>query len=364
MLKNVFKASVFSLALAQLIGCKADSVDVETPGQVEVPETYDFENVSYGGQTERLNQLTEMSTYLKTANSDGVELDQTVLTAMFENTGDNANGNYTFTSTKQLKNKCYESDQALIQTYFESAVSCSQSTVTGSEGIAGRISSANGEKTGLFDENGWEPQQLIEKVLMGAVFYYQATSKYLGADKMNVDNETIEEGKGTAMQHHWDEAYGYFGASNEFPNVTENILFWAKYCNGRNSLLNSNEMLSDALRTGRAAINATEYDTRDLAIAEVRKQWELVCAATAIHYLNGAVENIADDYARNHELSEAFAFIQSLQYNEGKVISSSQIDEVKNLIGNNLYQVSADDLASASTLLAQIYGLEDIKSSL
>ncbi|MDC1211879.1 DUF4856 domain-containing protein [bacterium] len=364
MLKTSHQIAIFCLALTQLVGCKDDPVDTELPTPVKVPETYDFDNVSYSGQTERLTQLEEMSTYLKTANSDGVELDKSVLTAMFENTGENANGNFTFTSSKQLKDKCFEPDQALIDSYFESAVTSSQSTESGSEGVAGRISSAGGSESRLFDENGWEPQQLIEKVLMGAVFYYQATSIYLSTDKMNVDNEIVEEGEGTTMQHHWDEAYGYFGASKDFPDDTENLRFWAKYCNGRDPLLNSNEKLGDALRTGRAAINAERYDTRDEAIVEVRKQWELVCAATAIHYINGGIENIADDYTRNHELSEAFAFVHCLQYNEDKVISSGQMDEVKDLIGNNLYQVTSENLASARDLLAEIYNLNDIKTSL
>ena len=364
MTKTLKFFALIVLATALVSGCKEDPVDVDLPAPVKVPETFDFDNVSYAGQIERLNQLEEMSTYLKTANTAGVELDQSVLKAMFENTGDNADGNFTFTSSKQLKDKCFEPDHALIASYFSSAVAASQSNDAGSNGVAGRITSAGGSDSRLFDEYGWEPQQLIEKVLMGAVFYYQATSVYLSSDKMDVDNEVIEEGQGTSMQHHWDEAYGYFGATNEFPEDTENVRFWAKYCNGRDPFLNLNEKLGDALRTGRAAINVERYDTRDEAIDEVRKQWELVCAATAIHYINGGIDNISDDFTRNHELTEAFAFIHCLQYNEDKVISAGQIDELKDYIGNNLYEASSDDLASARDLLAQIYGLEDVKTSL
>ena len=56
---------------------------------------------------------------------------------------------------------------------------------------------------------------------MGAVFYYRATSVYLTDEGMEVDNEEIIAGEGTAMEHHWDEAYGYFGASDSFPNEVE-----------------------------------------------------------------------------------------------------------------------------------------------
>ena len=355
---------VASLALVQLIGCKDDPVDTDLPTLVIIPETYDFENVSFQGQKERLDQVEELSAYIKTANQTGVSLDNSVLNAMFQNTNNDGNGNFTFTSTKQLKDKCFELDQTLIESYFTMAVEASESDKPGSNGQTGRILSEDGEASRLFNENGWEPEEIIEKTLMGAVMYYQATSVYLSADKMEVDNENVEEGEGTAMQHHWDEAYGYFGATVDFPEDSENTRFWAKYCNGRDVLLNSNDKLGSAIRTGRAAIDVGRYDVRDEAIVEVRKHWELVCVGTAIHYLNGALENIGDDYTRNHELSEAYAFIHNLQYNADKVISTGEIEEVKSLIGTNFYEVTSDGLANARNLLAEIYELEDIKTSL
>lgn len=199
---------VASLALVQLIGCKDDPVDTDLPTLVIIPETYDFENVSFQGQKERLDQVEELSAYIKTANQTGVSLDNSVLNAMFQNTNNDGNGNFTFTSTKQLKDKCFELDQTLIESYFTMAVEASESDKPGSNGQAGRILSEDGEASRLFNENGWEPEEIIEKTLMGAVMYYQATSVYLSADKMEVDNENVEEGEGTAMQHHWDEAYG------------------------------------------------------------------------------------------------------------------------------------------------------------
>jgi len=60
---------------------------------------------------------------------------------------------------------------------------------------------------------------------MGACLYYQATSVYMGASKMDVDNETIVPGEGTAMQHHWDEAFGYFSVPKDFPLNKSGLFF-------------------------------------------------------------------------------------------------------------------------------------------
>ncbi|GAB5539321.1 MAG: DUF4856 domain-containing protein [Salibacteraceae bacterium] len=360
---------LYSLLFASAIvsvSCNRNNPDDDDalPTPLVIPATYSFENVSYSGQTERLNQTEELSAYVKTAHQDGVELDLQVMKAMFENTDDNGNGHFTFSSTKQLKDKCFEPDQALIETYFKDAVTASQSTEPGSNGVAGRILSEDGTESRLYDANGFEPAQLIEKTIMGAVFYYQATSVYLGADKMNVDNDSIVDGEGTEMQHHWDEAYGYFGATTDFPANTEDVRFWAKYCVGRDALIGSNDKLSEALIRGRASLVADRMDKRNEAIEDVRAEWELVCAATAIHYLNGGVSNLANDYDRNHELSEAYAFVYGLKYNEGKVISNAQIDEVLALIGDNLYEVSSENLTAARDQLAEIYDLTDVKSLL
>ena len=51
---------------------------------------------------------------------------------------------------------------------------------------------------------------MIEKGLMGACFASQMTSNYLAGISSD-DNIEIVDGKYyTEMEHHWDEAYGYF----------------------------------------------------------------------------------------------------------------------------------------------------------
>lgn len=357
--------TILSFALlAGLSSCKDDQTFEPPVIPVVPPATYDFENVSYEGQILRQDQLKEMILYLETAEQPQVSLDAQVLRDMFENTGGNGGGNFTFTSDKQLKDKCFAPHQARIDDYFEKAVQASLSLSEGSNGVAGRIQSAGGGSYRLFDENGWEYAEIIDKTIMGAVFYYQATSVYLGESKMDVDNIEVVAGEGTAMQHHWDEAYGYLGVTNDFPENTDDVRFWGNYCNGRDALLNTNETLSEAFRLGRQAILMDRLDVRDEAIADVRAEWERVVAGTAIHYLNTAMDNITDDYVRNHVLSEAYVFVECLFYNEERSISEADMNKVLGYIGINFYEVEMTGLLAARDLLAETYGMDGVKSSL
>lgn len=338
------------------------SCDPEEDTQYDIPMTYDFENVSYSGQTQRMAMLTEMKAYLTTADVTGGTLDADRLKAMFAN-ADGADFAGTYEASKQLKNKTFESTQATFETLMEDIATASQSTVPAANGQAGVSTSANGEKNYLLDENGVEITQLIEKGLMGACFYYQATTIYFGDGKMNVDNETVVEGEGTEMEHHWDEAFGYLGVPVNFPSVTDGLVFWGKYSNVVDGVLGTNQTLMDALIKGRAAISNNDLATRDEAIIEARAAWEEVVAGTAIHYLNSGMANANDFTLRAHALSEAVAFIYSLQFNPEKSVTNAQVGELLTLVGGssdytnlNLYNTTDSDLQAAKDQLASYFG--------
>jgi hypothetical protein len=334
--------------------------------QLNVPATYAFTDgtnntVSYSGQTERLNQLTEMATYMKTGTTTA--LSYLALTDMFANTGSNGGGNFSFTSTKKLQDKCLAADTTLFIDYMDSlAVASTDFASTAANGQAGTLTS--GTSTYLFAANGIEYTQLIEKGLMGAVFMYQATNIYFGTDKMSADNTTaVNAGAGeyyTAMEHHWDEAFGYFGAPVDFPTNTTGIRFWAKYCNTRDSQLGCNAVMMNAFKRGRAAISQDELTIRDEEILKLRKMWEKISAAQAVAYLESAKTNFGVDNAKFlHELSEAYAFILCLKYVplETRVISYTQIDDLlTNTIGTNFWDVTQTDLTNAINSLESIYG--------
>lgn len=332
----------------------------------KVPSNYMFTDdngnstVSYSGQTERLDQLSEMTTYMKTGTT--VALDANSLRDMFYNTGDNGNGLFSFTSSKQLADKCFTTDTSEFIGWFDSLANASQDfATTATNGQAGTLTS--GTSTYLFDQNGFEYTQLIEKGLMGAVFMYQATQVYFSSDKMNVDNTLpVDAGNGkyyTEMEHHWDEAFGYFGVPVDFPTNTTDIRFWGKYSDKVNSSLGCNSLMMQYFLIGRTAIVNNDLTTRDVQIREIRMMWEEICAYTAAAYLDEALANIADDAKRMHTLSEAYAFIKCLTYLplETRVINYAEITEALNKLGDNFWTITATDITNAKQDLTTIYGM-------
>lgn len=319
-----------------------------------VPSTYSFEDgngnstVSYSGQTDRLNQLSEMVTLMKSGNSTTVSAQ--VLKDMFANTGDNGGGNFSFSSTKQLENKCFAPDVAMFKEWMDSLAVSSQSNAnTASNGQAGTITAGSGSVY-LVNQNGVEYVQLIEKGLMGAVFMNQALNVYFGDGKMDVDNTTAEDpGNGkyyTAMEHHFDEAFGYFGVDPDFPSTIPNR-FWGKYCNSQDATLNCNADMMDNFLKGRAAISNDVLADRDAAILEIRKEWEEISAHQAISYLEGAISNFGVDDAKFlHELSEAYAFALNLRYAplETRRMSTTEHQALMAQFNENFWDMSVADL--------------------
>lgn len=344
----------FSLVLA--LGFMASCTDPqEGSNDYNVPSSYNFENASYSGQVDRLNMLSEFESYMKLVNS-GEVVDAATMKAMY------SNDNFEWTSeafaeeqpTKQLKSKTFDDQQEVIEVLIDELADLS---VNGT-----RTTSANGEKTYLFNENGFEPIQLISKGIMGSCFYYQGTSVYLSEAKMDVDNDVsaLEEGAYTDMQHHFDESFGYFGAPIEFSIAnTDGGVFWGKYAKKTvdGGLETIDNLMQDGFILGRAAINNEDYTTRDEAIGTIRAEWEMIPVSAALHYLNGAIEDVADDALRNHQLSEAIAFISALKYNSEASITATAVDAIIAELGTNLYEVTPEMINAARTSLADGFGI-------
>ena len=312
--------------------------------------------VSYTGQTERLAQLAEMVVLMKTGTSQPVDVQK--LDDMFANVGDNGNGNFSFSSTKQLENKCFAADVDIFKNAFDSvAVASLSNGVTAQNGVAGTLTTTDGASTYLFNSNGIEYLQIAEKGLMGAVFMHQALNVYFGDGKMDVDNTTPEDpanGKYyTEMEHHFDEAFGYFGVDPTFPVVIPSS-FWGKYSNsqGMNDLI-----MNDFIR-GRFAITQNNLTERDAAINALRQNWEILSAMQAIDYLNGAVSSFGSDQSRFlHVVAEAYAFVLNLRYApvETRQLSQAQVNDILAMFGDNFWNLTLSDINAIKSALEATY---------
>lgn len=335
----------------------------ETPTYT-IPTTYVFTDdsgnntVDYSGQTERLNQLREMVLLMKSGTTGVVDAQD--LKDMFANTNGNGNGNFTFSSTKQLKDKCFSLDQTMFEDWMDDLALASQSfAAAASNGQAGVLTT--GTSTYLFDENGREPLQFVEKGLMGAVFMYQALNVYFGPGKMDVDNSTAIDAAGgkyyTAMEHHFDEAFGYFGVATNFPTVIPND-FWGKYCNSQNAALNCNADMMNNFLKGRAAISNNVLADRDAAILALRKEWEDISANQAISYLNQAIASFGSDDAKFlHVLAEAYAFAWNIRYApvETRRMNSSEHADLMALFKANFWDMTISDINAIKAALEAKY---------
>ena len=77
-------------------------------------------------------------------------------------------------------------------------------------------------------KEGLDLTQLSQKLLHGAVSFSQMAGDYLSTDLgpqkgLNADNTKPYKGTKpyTALEHHWDEAFGYFGAARDYLNYTD-----------------------------------------------------------------------------------------------------------------------------------------------
>lgn len=361
------KLFLFGLIIVSLTACGDD--DPSGPdNDYEIPLTYDFENVDYSGQTTRIQMLTEMKKYIDDAVANETQIRTNVLLGMFKNEGDHFSNPDLNLSDKDIYSKTIDNRR----TYFEGLIAEMNdvsTTAPASNGTEGILTSEDGTRKYLVDEDGREFAQMIEKELMGACFFYQASEVYLREGKIGdeVDNTTVEEGVGTPMQHHWDEAFGYLGVNNDFPNNTEDVTVQGKYLVSRDAVIEglAENIMLEGFSKGRAAINNNDMEAKWEAAEAARDYWELSIAATAINYLNQAKDNFTDDAIRCHVLSEAYAFTSSLQYNTtSKRITLQQISNVLESIGSNFYDTTLAGINNAIDILAQNYGLESVKDAL
>lgn len=365
--------SVVKFVLLAAIAGVSASCNPDCDLEVIAPESYVFTDsqgnntVDYSGQHQRLNMLSEMVAYMKQANEIGVSIDAANLHSMY------ANENYSWLdedglglaeSTKQLKNKTAGGDPA-ITSVFEAWMT----EMADASGVESNVvvSTTDSEKQYLQSAQGQEWTQLIEKGLMGACFYYNLSTVYLGSEKMDVDNTMpVDSAEGKyykVMEHHWDEAYGYFTVETDYPtNGTDR--FWGKYANGREEVLGSATKISHAFRLGRQAIAQNDMEVRDAQIQIIREEMELVAGGTAIHYLNDAVSDFGDDALRNHCLSEAKAFIMTLPYGANTLVDQALANEILAIIGDDFYNVTTATLIEARDELAATLGLTEYAEQL
>jgi hypothetical protein len=261
---------------------------------------------------------------------------------------------------------------------------------------------------------GQDLQQLLEKFILGAVTFSQGTDDYLDDDiegkGLLSDHTAVEKDEAyTALEHGWDEGFGYFGASRYYAEMTDVEIADDLYADmdgdGAIDLLSEvsfaasinaakrdkgasksapTDFTGDAYSgfyQGRAIIAAATGALTDDELDDVKanrdraiEAWEKSIAATVVHYINGTLQDMntfdtADynfgDHAKHW--SELKGFAMWPQFNPRSPMTDADFDSLHAFIGEApvLPNASADaisdyrdNLVAAKELLASAYDFE------
>ena len=422
MINNSKLLYFLSFLLMLAIGCEDADEEVVDDTTIETPTEYVFESrfdegvssVSYSGQVVR-NLLVNDIKGLIADNIGGGNT--AIINSMMANDDPNlaiysASGlntvqtNYQDISTSQLNDRL-----AAVTSYIDPGYNANAQDM-----IAGWVAESEIYSVA---PGGLDLGQMAQKVMWGAIAYWQGTSKYMSKIPDD-DNSVSDEGDPyTAMEHHWDESFGYFGAARDFntgysddtdrktdPYNDSNgdglIDFKSEYNAGwaitaaKRDLIDGvsvdydfTKTIFDAYLEGRTLI----YNQAPLADILTQRDiilnnWEKVVAAVSIHYINDTMSDLAgliaaadtslawdnlpaegDGYKYNIHWAEMRAYAHGLIYNDFKLISDADIATVLGYMGTSpayndgsdfsAMQTLHDNLALAKPILQAAYGFSD-----
>ena len=262
---------------------------------------------------------------------------------------------------------------------------------------------------------GLDLQQLLQKFLMGAVSFSQAADDYLDYDidgkGLNTSNAPDEGKPYSALEHSWDEGFGYFGAAIDYSAYSDDEIAgkggrneWSKgyhdsdkdgkidltremnFGHSQNAAKrdrgNSGTDLTkeafDAFLAGRQIIHDANQEVLPVEQltalrAEADKAvlaWEKAIGATVIHYIKDVLGDMNavdyDFYGHAKHWSELKGFALSLQFNPRSPLTSDQFIQLHATIGEKPVLPEQDgfdayktSLQEASDLLQTAYEFTD-----
>jgi hypothetical protein len=382
-MRNIYIA-FFALILTVLSpSCKKDSNAPSIPVYT-VPTTYNFTNVNDSNQLKLIAMADQLVAIINLANtSPNTVISAQKLTDMFNN----VNGYFVDSahalngSGLRLADYCSAAAKADMLNYFDSIGVYSQSAAAAKWGVAGvGASSASPSKKYLLSPNGVFYSQVVKKTIMGGICAYEIQNVYL-TDSIgaSVDNHTVVAGSGTAMEHHWDEAFGLWGVPVDFPANTSGLKYFGSYSNQVDAGLHSNTSIMNAFLKGRAAISAKDMATVTAQAGILISTFDSLDAAAIVQEMKETDANIqaGDSVAAYGTLSESLGFVRNLKYNTSpkRVITNAQIAQLEALYDNanpnapNLYNFVGASVNSIAQIEAKtnairvfiggIYGFND-----
>ena len=327
--------------------------------------------VDYDGQTARLQMASEMQSALSDASTTYFQLQ-----GMFENSGSFFSDPALNASGKQIKNKTAASSvisSNIQQAIHTSFVAWFTDYATNVAPIVGTTTMAASGSAGMagnreLNAKGMEYDQIAAKSLIGALCLDQVVNGYLSETKIgdavdNIARDPNEDNNATAMEHHWDEGFGYvygkFGPDNVNGDLgTDGLL--GKYLNKYDDY---KAIVFDAFKKGREAIVQNCSTVRDEQAQIIKETLSMVVATRAESYLRDAAasDDLSPDYF--HALSEGYGFILSLQFTytaDGTpYFSNAQVNSMLEQLeaGNGFWDRTDAELTEMADAINAVTGL-------
>lgn len=261
--------------------------------------------------------------------------------------------------------------------------------------------------------DGLNLRELLQKFITGAVAFSQGADDYLDDDLAGSgllsSHTNVEDGKPyTALEHAWDEGFGYFGASRDYcsgddaviasPGYADTVVadgaidLLTEVCWGHSTnaakrdagAIVATDLTADAwdgFLGGRALLASTTTDLSADELASLKAfrdqavlAWERAIAASVVHYINGVVvqmdamgtETYAfDDHAK--EWSEMKGFALAFQFNPRSPLTDEQFAALHDLLGTRPVLATAGaearsdyraDLLAARAMIGTAYGFD------
>jgi hypothetical protein len=384
---NIIIPIGFLLVLSLISSCKKkDSDPAPTAVSYNIPSTYrTFTNVDYSDASIRLNMFKSIEAYLKlaTPTSGTYQIDSMVLIRMLSNSGSPFTDSTSWNSLGiSLEEKINPAAIHAVERILKEYAKSSASTQPASNGISGLLTTKSvPTKQILFDTIGQSNAQLFQKSLYGSFLIYQIDNIMSTID--SYDNTTLVTGKTyTAMEHAWDEAFGYLGYNGSYTidSLTNasfiaahktQYLYIANYTTQIDAGGKSNftKTFVNAFLIGRAAIVNKDLGTRDAQRAIITLQLEKFLGACVVQEINELLANagskLYDPASKMSSLSESKGFILALTFCPNRqVISDAQIADLLSHYHTYMSDVTAVDATYIKNTISTIFGYTSIQDNL
>lgn len=255
--------------------------------------------------------------------------------------------------------------------------------------------------------DGVDRQQLLQKFITGAVTFSQGADDYLDWDtegKGLMADNTAAAGEGkaySALEHAWDEGFGYFGANRTYGSMTaaeikadggqdadgdgmidlksEHVfgasLNAAKRDVGATVETDMVGMAWEGFHGGRTLIAANDGALSDDDMTTLQEHaamavsaWEMAVAATVVHYINDVRADIYSaspssegefsgaDYAKHWGEAKGFALWS--QFNQRSPMSDADFADLHTLLGETGPTWDPSDMSDPSVAMTFYSDLE------